>query len=72
MYLANEGKIICVLPEKHAAKALTIMRRDPLGREARVIGRVTAENPGKVVMRTALGGHRLMGMLEGEQLPRIC
>jgi hydrogenase expression/formation protein HypE len=72
LYLANEGKIICILPEKHAAKALTIMRRDPLGREARVIGRVTAENPGKVVMRTGLGGHRLMGMLEGEQLPRIC
>lgn len=72
LYLANEGKIVCVLPEKHAAKALTIMRRDPLGREARIIGKVTAENPGKVVIRTGLGGHRLLGMLEGEQLPRIC
>lgn len=72
LYLANEGKIICVLPEKHAPKAIEIMRRDPLGREARVVGRVTAENPGKVVLRTGLGGHRLLGMLEGEQLPRIC
>jgi hydrogenase expression/formation protein HypE len=72
LYLANEGKIICVLPEKHAAKAISIMRRDPLGRDAKVIGRVTADNPGKVVLRTGLGGHRLLGMLEGEQLPRIC
>ncbi|MFP5222466.1 MAG: hydrogenase expression/formation protein HypE [Acidobacteriota bacterium] len=72
LYLANEGKIICILPEKHAAKALTIMRRDPLGRDACIIGRVGAENPGKVVMRTGLGGRRLLGMLEGEQLPRIC
>jgi len=72
LYLANEGKIICVLPEKDAAKALTIMRRDPLGRDARVIGMVSNENPGKVVMRTGLGGRRLLGMLEGEQLPRIC
>jgi hydrogenase expression/formation protein HypE len=72
LYLANEGKIICVLPEKHADKALAIMRRDPLGRDARVIGKVTADNPGKVVMRTGLGGHRMLGMLEGEQLPRIC
>ncbi|MBI4804114.1 MAG: hydrogenase expression/formation protein HypE [Desulfovibrio sp.] len=72
LYLANEGKIICVLPEKHAAKAISIMRRDPLGRDARVIGRIVSDNPGKVVLRTGLGGHRLLGMLEGEQLPRIC
>lgn len=72
LYLANEGKLICVLPEKHADKALAVMRRDPLGRGARVIGRVTAENPGKVILRTGLGGRRLLGMLEGEQLPRIC
>jgi len=72
LYLANEGKIICVLPEKYAAKAISIMHRDPLGRDAKVIGRVTSDNPGKVVLRTGLGGHRLLGMLEGEQLPRIC
>jgi len=72
LYLANEGKLICIVPKRHAAKALTIMHRDPLGREAQIVGRVTAENPGKVALRTGLGGHRLLGMLEGEQLPRIC
>jgi len=72
LYLANEGKLICIVPKRHAAKALSIMHRDPLGREARVIGHVSAENPGKVALRTGLGGHRLLGMLEGEQLPRIC
>jgi len=72
LYLANEGKIICVAPEKHAGKLLSVMRRDPLGRDAAVVGKVIAENPGKVVLRTGLGGHRLLGMLEGEQLPRIC
>ena len=72
LYLANEGKLICVLPEKYAQQALTIMRRDPLGRQARVIGSVVADRPGKVVLRTGMGGHRMLGMLEGEQLPRIC
>ncbi|WP_029894440.1 hydrogenase expression/formation protein HypE [Desulfohalovibrio reitneri] len=72
LYLANEGKFICILPEEHADKALEIMRADPLGAEARRIGSVTEEHPGKVVMRTPMGGKRLLGMLEGEQLPRIC
>ncbi|GFK96049.1 Hydrogenase expression/formation protein HypE [Fundidesulfovibrio magnetotacticus] len=72
LYLANEGKLICILPGKLADQALAVMRRDPLGRDACVIGTVTAENPGKVVLRTGLGGRRLLGMLEGEQLPRIC
>ncbi|MDD3312687.1 MAG: hydrogenase expression/formation protein HypE, partial [Pseudodesulfovibrio sp.] len=45
---------------------------DPLGRDARRIGTITDANPGKVVMVTQLGGKRLLGMLEGEQLPRIC
>ncbi len=72
LYLANEGKLICVVPQRHAKKALEIMRRDPLGRKAVVVGRVSADNPGKVILRTGLGGRRLLGMLEGEQLPRIC
>ncbi len=72
LYLANEGKFICVLPEAHAEKALEIMRADPLGADACRIGTVTDANPGKVVLVTALGGKRLLGMLEGEQLPRIC
>lgn len=72
LYLANEGKFLCVLPEEHAEKALEIMRADELGREACRIGTVTDANPGKVILITKLGGKRLLNMLEGEQLPRIC
>ncbi|MBF0481869.1 MAG: hydrogenase expression/formation protein HypE [Desulfovibrionaceae bacterium] len=72
LYLANEGKFICILPEANAQAALAVMRADPLGADAVRIGVVRAEHPGKVVMTTPLGGQRLMGMLEGEQLPRIC
>jgi hydrogenase expression/formation protein HypE len=72
LYLANEGKFICIVPEADAEAALAVMREDPLGRAACRIGEVRAEHPGKVVMTTPLGGQRLLGMLEGEQLPRIC
>jgi hydrogenase expression/formation protein HypE len=72
LYLANEGKFLCVLPGEYADKALEIMRSDPLGQDARRIGTMTDANPGKVVLVTPLGGKRLLGMLEGEQLPRIC
>ncbi len=72
LYLANEGKFICILPEKLADKALDIMHKDPAGHEAARIGRVQDGRKGKVVLKTALGGHRLLDMLEGEQLPRIC
>jgi hydrogenase expression/formation protein HypE len=72
LYLANEGKLICILPENQAEKALKIMRSDPLAKECALIGQVKAERPGKVVLQTPLGGHRLLDMLEGEQLPRIC
>lgn len=72
LYLANEGKLVCIVAPAQAQKALAVMRADPLGRDACLIGTVTAQNPGKVVLRTGLGGKRLLGMLEGEQLPRIC
>jgi len=72
LYLANEGKFLCILPEAHAEKALEIMKADPLGKDACRIGTITEDNPGKVVLVTQLGGKRLLGMLEGEQLPRIC
>ena len=72
LYLANEGKFLCILPQEHADKALEIMRNDPLGKDACQIGAMTDANPGKVVMVTPLGGKRLLNMLEGEQLPRIC
>lgn len=72
LYLANEGKFICIVPGEHADKALEIMHGDSLGKEARQVGTVTETNPGKVIMITKLGGKRLINMLEGEQLPRIC
>ncbi|WP_300158531.1 hydrogenase expression/formation protein HypE [Solidesulfovibrio sp.] len=72
LYLANEGKCICILPEAKAQAALAVLRADPLGAGAAVIGRVVAQHQGKVALVTPLGGKRLLGMLEGEQLPRIC
>ena len=72
LYLANEGKFICILPKEHKEQALEIMRNDPLGTEACMIGEVREEHAGKVVLETPLGGKRLLDMLEGEQLPRIC
>jgi len=76
LYLANEGKFLCILPEAQAEAALTLMRANPLCTGAKRIGTVVAGEkpnaPGRVVLKTGLGGKRLLGMLEGEQLPRIC
>lgn len=72
LYLANEGKCVCVLPEARAEAALTAMRASPYGKEAAVIGRISSSRPGKVIMNTGIGGQRILGMLEGAQLPRIC
>ncbi len=72
LYIANEGKLIAILPPDGAGAVLAAMKNNPYGQEAAVIGEVRAENPGKVVMKTVIGGKRLMDMLAGEQLPRIC
>jgi len=72
LYLANEGKIVCVLPQDQAEAALTAMRDHPLGRDSAMIGRATDLRPGRVVMQTVFGGRRIVDMLVGEQLPRIC
>ena len=76
LYLANEGKLVCILPEALAEKALAVMRAFPEGREAARIGEVAAPGAkaksGQVILQTPLGGSRLLGMLEGEPLPRIC
>ena len=76
LYLANEGKFICILPEAQADAALALMHASPLGVDAKRIGTVVAVDkpgqPGRVLLQTGLGGKRLLGMLEGEQLPRIC
>ncbi|MBQ9452721.1 MAG: hydrogenase expression/formation protein HypE [Desulfovibrio sp.] len=71
LYLANEGKCICILPEEKADAALAAMRSSPYGKEAARVGTVL-EGRAQVTLRTPIGGHRLLGMLEGSQLPRIC
>ena len=72
LYVANEGKLIAILPQSQAEAVLSVMKRNPYGQDAAIIGEVKAENPGKVVMKTIIGGKRLVDMLTGEQLPRIC
>jgi hydrogenase expression/formation protein HypE len=72
LYLANEGKLVAIVPAEQAEAALAALRRDQRGREAAAIGRVADGEPGRVTMRTAFGGSRIVDMLVGEQLPRIC
>jgi hydrogenase expression/formation protein HypE len=72
LYLANEGKLIAFVDPAEAQAVLDVMKRNPYGREATMIGRVVGDNPGKVFMKTAIGGTRILDMLAGEQLPRIC
>jgi hydrogenase expression/formation protein HypE len=72
LYVANEGKLIAVVPRDDAGRLLEVMRNHPLGRNAAVIGEVVEEHPGMVVMRSLVGGERVVTMLSGEQLPRIC
>jgi hydrogenase expression/formation protein HypE len=72
LYIANEGKLLVILPEDEAGTVLAKMREHPLGSEACVIGRLTSEHPGVVRMTTSIGSSRIIDMLTGEQLPRIC
>ncbi|HTQ35068.1 MAG TPA: hydrogenase expression/formation protein HypE [Stellaceae bacterium] len=72
LYLANEGKFVAVVPAEDADCALATMRAHPLGRDARVIGRVSERAESRVLMRTLSGGTRIVDMLVGDQLPRIC
>jgi len=72
LYLANEGKLVAVVSRDCAERALDAMRRHPAGRQAAIIGEVHDTPRGTVLMRTVLGGERIVDMLVGEQLPRIC
>ena len=72
MYCANEGKLLCVVPAEDAEKTLAAMKALPEGANAAVIGSVTGKYPGKLVMKTAFGGSRILQKLTGAQLPRIC
>lgn len=72
LYLANEGKCLIIVESKHTQQVLAILQAHPYGKEARVIGTTTASPAGQVGLRTAVGGVRLLDMLVGDQLPRIC
>jgi hydrogenase expression/formation protein HypE len=72
LYVANEGKLIAVVPPADADRLLEAMRGHPLGRNAAIVGEVVDDHPGMVVMRSVIGGERVVTMLAGEQLPRIC
>ncbi|MDO8427183.1 MAG: hydrogenase expression/formation protein HypE [Deltaproteobacteria bacterium] len=72
LYLANEGKLVAVVKEGSAQKILASMRKNPLGKDAAIIGKVTKEPKGKVLLETSIGNKRILDMLSGEQLPRIC
>ncbi|MFA9400092.1 MAG: hydrogenase expression/formation protein HypE [Acidobacteriota bacterium] len=72
IYVANEGRLVAVVAPESADKALAALRSDPLGREAAIIAEVTAEPPGLVILETTLGGTRVVDMLAGDPLPRIC
>ena len=72
LYVANEGKVLVIVPSGAAEAVLCAMRSHPLGKESCQIGEIVSHDPGRVFLRTRIGGHRLVDMLRGEQLPRIC
>ncbi|HSQ55221.1 MAG TPA: hydrogenase expression/formation protein HypE [Gemmata sp.] len=72
LYVACEGRLVAVVPPYDAERVLGVMRRHPLGRGAAMIGTVVSEHPGTVTIRTQIGGERVVPLLAGDQLPRIC
>jgi len=72
LYVANEGKLLAIVSARDVDHVLSAMKSHPLGQRAAVIGEVTSEHPGLVMMKTRIGGTRVVDMLSGEQLPRIC
>lgn len=72
LYIANEGKVLIFVPESESVKVLETLKNNPLGREASVVGKVTDSDPGLVIMKTLIGSRRIVDMISGEQLPRIC
>jgi hydrogenase expression/formation protein HypE len=72
LYVANEGKLIAFVPANDANAVLDVMREHPLGRESVIIGEVVGDHRGTVIMKSRIGGNRVVDMISGEQLPRIC
>jgi len=72
LYLANEGKVVAFVPSEVATEVFKKMRKNKYGKESKIIGRVVRKSEGKVYLNTIIGGKRIIDMLTGEQLPRIC
>ncbi len=72
LYLANEGKLIAICPVEESERLLEVMKKHSLGKNTEIIGKVVEEHPKKVVLRTLIGGYRILDMLTGGQYPRIC
>lgn len=72
LHIANEGKLVAIVPPDQAEAALAALRANPLGHAAAAIGSITAEPSGMVLLRTGVGGARVLDMLAGDPLPRIC
>jgi hydrogenase expression/formation protein HypE len=72
LYLANEGKCLVAVAPQDADSVLSAMKKHKYGKNSRIIGEVIDENPGRVLLKTKVGGTRILSMLTGEQLPRIC
>ncbi|MFH2203297.1 MAG: hydrogenase expression/formation protein HypE [Elusimicrobiota bacterium] len=72
LYIANEGKMVLVVDPGGAERALRLLRAHPLGAAAAVVGEVSGESAGRVLLRTTVGGRRILDMLVGDQFPRIC
>jgi len=72
LYIANEGKLVAFVPQRDCLKILNVMRNNRYGKDSQIIGSVVARHKGKVLVNTSVGGERVLDMLTGEQLPRIC
>ncbi len=72
LFIANEGKLVALIPEEHAESTLAVMRKHPYGTGATIIGKVVDQHAGMVVARTSIGGSRVVDLPAGELLPRIC
>ncbi|HOP75238.1 MAG TPA: hydrogenase expression/formation protein HypE [Bacillota bacterium] len=72
LYLANEGKMVMVVPQENAGKVMEILQSDPLGKDSRIIGQVIREPAKRVLLETVTGAKRIVEMMTGDQLPRIC
>jgi hydrogenase expression/formation protein HypE len=72
LYVANEGKVMVVVPPPHTERVLAAMRAHPQGHDAALVGTLVEDHPRVVTLRSLIGGQRRVAMLNGEQLPRIC